>query len=908
MAPDPNPQPNLAVVDTSTSTSRSSSPLSTSGPNVGLTSAPETVPHEPLSVVTPASTPSGSQRVLFPKATSRGNSLLKGAEEGRISRDEASAQTLAKETLPTQKSVPTLGVALTQSTPTEPSTAPTAPTTPPKHPQTPPNASVPLPIITPIKHKPGNHKPFQIYQAEKMVQSGDAWKEVRGHVVGPMPPDLFLETFMSPGTTSLKRDRDDEKPLYRKSILSKMAAVKEELDMYGIWVDELKQYCGSTVTQVDTHGHRVPDHDRQLMGPDISVYHGLSPGQIPTGIDRKTAELFLEFKFHKSADPFEDKASLPFVRKTKAAHKTLGQISIYAIAQLAAQFRTHIFSMLVFPTYARILRWDRSGVIVTKKITFADNGGIITKFFEHLQTASPEIRGVDTTVNPVSGLSDPQEAHIREALNVGADVPLQEVKIGTRRFIVAHFTFFSVSSAFGRSTRCILAYNLDPEPDEPETNMLKDSWRTIADDRLDEFSIYKRLEAAEVQNVPRAYCGGDITEGLNHRTQTPDYTKKDWSRSKKKPLQAFQHYRIAIQVIEAHLEKAVLVVNVVIAIRDAATAHVEAYIKAGILHRDISAANVMVNITGGVKGYLIDWDMAKVLPLPGAIPPQIRTLARTGTWYFIAARLISEMWQGSEQDFYDDIESFGHLLVYIASHFTSHSWGPSRKLTDFILSYFEKHEVVDHKVYGGEAKINFMQSNGSQLTQYLRNPALKSTIIEIIGVLGTRYPLFSDETKDGESVLVPDYSTVDQEKSKLLREDDYWLVKTLDKHLKDATGWGTHGGLVTLKPPGIDREGTAHPSKGETESRIAMSMTSSIYDIEEEEGVGEDGEAQGDDQQEVLEGNGEHSEEEDEEDEASDDDDGEFAPKEYVRLGRGNRGVKRQRVRADDLDYEQLRK
>ncbi len=93
--------------------------------------------------------------------------------------------------------------------------------------------------------------------------------------------------------------------------------------------------------------------------------------------------MFIEFKWDPTDDPFGDVVYQPprdvdtstsgkrfFVRNTKLARDTLGQISSYAAAQLSAQFRTHIFSVLIVRDTARLLRWDRTGTIVTEAIEY----------------------------------------------------------------------------------------------------------------------------------------------------------------------------------------------------------------------------------------------------------------------------------------------------------------------------------------------------------------------------------------------------------------------------------------------------------------------------------------------------------------------------------------------------------
>jgi hypothetical protein len=48
----------------------------------------------------------------------------------------------------------------------------------------------------------------------------------------------------------------------------------------------------------------------------------------------------------------------------------LAQITSYVAAQLDLQFCTHIYSVLIGKETARILRWDRTGIIVTEPIKY----------------------------------------------------------------------------------------------------------------------------------------------------------------------------------------------------------------------------------------------------------------------------------------------------------------------------------------------------------------------------------------------------------------------------------------------------------------------------------------------------------------------------------------------------------
>ncbi|KIM74741.1 hypothetical protein PILCRDRAFT_25867, partial [Piloderma croceum F 1598] len=95
--------------------------------------------------------------------------------------------------------------------------------------------------------------------------------------------------------------------------------------------------------------------------PNICVYTTTSECRGRTDVAR--SELLIEFKWHSSDDPFFDP-------HTPTCADTIGQITSYAAAQLGSQFRTHIYSILVIKDYARVIRWDRTGAIVTEPIYY----------------------------------------------------------------------------------------------------------------------------------------------------------------------------------------------------------------------------------------------------------------------------------------------------------------------------------------------------------------------------------------------------------------------------------------------------------------------------------------------------------------------------------------------------------
>ncbi|KIJ58972.1 hypothetical protein HYDPIDRAFT_101636, partial [Hydnomerulius pinastri MD-312] len=91
-------------------------------------------------------------------------------------------------------------------------------------------------------------------------------------------------------------------------------------------------------------------------------------------------------------------------------------------------------------------------------------------------------------------------------------------------------------------------------------------------------------------------------------------------------------------------------------------AHEDAF-KIGVLHRDVSAGNIIIFLGHGL---LIDWDLAKSVDSKG--PRQIMC---TGTWQFMSVELIYD--RKAPHTFRDDLESTFYVLLWTAVMFASSS-------------------------------------------------------------------------------------------------------------------------------------------------------------------------------------------------------------------------------------------
>ncbi|KAF8512355.1 hypothetical protein BU17DRAFT_96331 [Hysterangium stoloniferum] len=171
----------------------------------------------------------------------------------------------------------------------------------------------------------------------------------------------------------------------------------------------------------------------------------------------------------------------------------------------------------------------------------------------------------------------------------------------------------AVGSPLGRSTHVFKAYCIETG----KLVLLKDTWRVVSASQIPKHIIYEKLKK-------QGYEDAGFVNGKTHF--------------------------FAIEVIAA------LLTEMVTAVRDAIIAHGDTYDKAKILHRDISSGNILITETGG--GLLIDWDLCKKLQ---DIYEGQGHIERTGTWQFMAARLLVIPTDGEGAvipDRADDLESF----------------------------------------------------------------------------------------------------------------------------------------------------------------------------------------------------------------------------------------------------------
>nr|VWO95685.1 Amidohydrolase family protein [Ganoderma boninense] len=481
-------------------------------------------------------------------------------------------------------------------------------------------------------------------------------------------------------------------------------------------------------------------------------------------------ELSIEVKLEDvSDDPFDENA-VTFQPSSTERKNNLGQVLSYSSILFENRQRTHQFSLVILGQCARIVRWDRAGALVSEKFNYVEQPWMLGRFLWRFARMSAAQRGHDTTATRVLTTSDeyrlmreradvPQKNAEGFVVNEHARLLFKESvrnssaqwwklriddSAGPRFFLVGE-PHFQASGLPGRATRGYVAVDLaDPRG---ALVFLKDAWRVAHAGIEREGNILRYLNEKAVSRVPTLVCHGDVRMRKDERagedeadieddhiedeeddveTESEDEGKsvndeerpcgrrqqtvsqKYWTAREtgaQCPMKIHRHYRIVVREVGLPMSHFKNAKELVYLLARGISAHDQAY-QAGILHRDISAGNVLIQIKEVVKDgklvrtrdvLLTDWELSKRLDQSDAEP---RQPDRTGTWQFMSANALSNPWRviGVE----DEMESFFHLLLFYAIRYLPHN---CKDVGMFMEEYFDGFTKENGKYFCGLAKL-----------------------------------------------------------------------------------------------------------------------------------------------------------------------------------------------------------
>ncbi|PPQ92796.1 hypothetical protein CVT25_003907 [Psilocybe cyanescens] len=598
---------------------------------------------------------------------------------------------------------------------------------------------------TPIKRSLQGSQQF--YSGTPMDASefqGRMAQELQNQWVGPMPINKFMEEFLP-----IPAKVPSPKPTFAKEHFVTMADYKAEKDMYDPFIALVESAHAmpgfklvNTSVNFDPTLKQVPGMKNK---PDVCGYkNGVNTNTIPTKYE--DMELIFEFKpASAQANPFNDppkksKELLPedfeFENTGKQHALCRGQLACYARVWTAKQHRTHCFMVWIGGPYARIIRLDRSGGIVSEQFQYEANAPLLLEFLWRFSITSDEARGMDPTVTRASlaetklaqdklyawkrgersvfklKIPDPTQVDLnkntdvnpdpaQDELSTTHDVTLDRTPDDSRktRDVLVWGPLADPQSVTGRATRGYPALDLT----SGKTVFVKDSWRACGPGMEKESDILRYLNEKKVRNVPQILCGDDLP-GQHQTTATQDFANEDWNAGARK-AQFVQrvHTRFAEDFIGLPLYKFASAKQFLQAVYDAFLAHKDAYEKCGILHRDISAGNVLLKAGGG--GILNDWDLARYVDKDDR--NKHHPCFRSGTWQFMSIGLLTN--PAKIHHVQDDMESFFWLVLYHILRYMKHDKVTELEvIMDAIFDQFTKAPKTGALETGGVGKLGLL--------------------------------------------------------------------------------------------------------------------------------------------------------------------------------------------------------
>ena len=265
-------------------------------------------------------------------------------------------------------------------------------------------------------------------------------------------------------------------------------------------------------------------------------------------------ELFAEFKFDANADPFVDSEShIPnkeFERDTDVARLLRGQLSSYVAALSGSQFRVHVFTILIFGRFARLMFWDRNGAVVSRAFDY-------TRFhylglFLQQYNLNVDRREHDPSVT-IPGLSRLATYDLSELKNDNVRhrefrmmlIPDRDDPSKKSGFLISYPPKYTSRSPFGRATRPMLAFDVEAS----RIVFVKDYWRPVGSDK--EGNIYRILVEHKVPHIATFEKGNDVVGNI---TITDQLRMESWA-CPTADMAALQNYRMSLKQVGRRLSR-----------------------------------------------------------------------------------------------------------------------------------------------------------------------------------------------------------------------------------------------------------------------------------------------------------------------------------------------------------------
>lgn len=275
-----------------------------------------------------------------------------------------------------------------------------------------------------------------------------------------------------------------------------------------------------------------------------------------TGVEAKDEYLeIFDDSTHTRVAAMED---APFEVDTDKAILARGQLVTYAVEICARQHRTHLFLVYIYFPYARLIRFDRSGALVSERFDFTKDCTPLNRFFSRFCRMDDIAMGYDPTVHVAS---EAEAKFARKHLAAWAPnsklersvfkMDVHDDQSGQVRQFLVWGSLADPESPLGRATRGYPAMEVtNGLLDDTKPMFLKEQWRSLA--LCPEIETIQKMNKAGVHFVPTLVCGGDLPSQL---TKTQDYASMFDGRIGDKRLDSRQHVRFVVKEVGSPLER-----------------------------------------------------------------------------------------------------------------------------------------------------------------------------------------------------------------------------------------------------------------------------------------------------------------------------------------------------------------
>ncbi|KAK3364743.1 hypothetical protein B0T24DRAFT_418960 [Lasiosphaeria ovina] len=388
-----------------------------------------------------------------------------------------------------------------------------------------------------------------------------------------------------------------------------------------------------------------------------------------------------------------------------APSKARIDLATYAREVLAAQdTRRFVLGFTICGSFMRIWVFDRLGGIASEKFDINKDGLQFVSTVLGFLWMNEEELGFDPTIMTANG---------ERFIEIERD--------GLKERVIIDRVIQRVRCIAGRASTCWKAH---PEGYRQIPLVIKDSWQ--CPERDEEGDLLREATGKGVANMARYYyhttvqvngtdddVRSNIRKGLDIPKQSVvSPSKRSNSASLIKAdddmVSNRVHRRIILRDYGKSIYKASSRAALLAGLEGCIEGHESLYNKAGLLHRDISINNLMINEdvdNPSWSSFLIDLDLAARVQPEGASGAK----SKVGTRAFMAIGVLL----GEQHSFMHDLESFFWVLCWLCIHYDAQGrFKPTEYdclnyFDDDSLAGFKKGEVIDERDFLGKAERHF---------------------------------------------------------------------------------------------------------------------------------------------------------------------------------------------------------